>query len=147
MTASAEPAPVARVTQISHVALQVADLERSIGFYREVLGLEVFEDDRDNPDGSNIKGAVGGFGIELSQRPAAAAAATQAESPSLSFAVENLDEAFAALRARHAVAADAPMDVDGVRFFTIRDPDGLAIELIQFPAPLRGLADLRHIQR
>ncbi|HEY0327522.1 MAG TPA: VOC family protein [Rhodopseudomonas sp.] len=38
---SAVSAPVAAQTRIGHVHLKVADLERALGFYRDVLGFEV----------------------------------------------------------------------------------------------------------
>ena len=38
---SSVPAPINPGTRIGHVHLKVADLERAIGFYRDVLGFEV----------------------------------------------------------------------------------------------------------
>ena len=63
--------------------------------------------------------------------------------PCVSFTVTNMDQAFAALQARGLVEAAQPSEVQGVKYFTFFDPDGQPIELIQFPAPLRTLADLR----
>lgn len=136
--------PIAKVEQVSHLALEVRDLDRSIAFYEAVLGLEIFHDDRANPDGPNIKGCVAGFGIELAQ--AAAPAARQALTSAaacLSFSVTNIEEAFARLRSIGGTDAPAPTRLRGVSYFSIRDPDGFVIELIEFPRPLRGLADLR----
>lgn len=137
--------PIAKVEQVSHLALEVRDLDRSIAFYEAVLGLEIFYDDRANPDGPNIKGCVAGFGIELAQAaaPAARQALTSPAGPCLSFSVTNIEEAFARLRSIGWTDAAAPTRLRGVSYFSIRDPDGFAIELIAFPRPLRGLADLR----
>jgi catechol 2,3-dioxygenase len=35
------PLPIDSVVRIGHVHLKVADLERAIGFYRDVLGFEL----------------------------------------------------------------------------------------------------------
>lgn len=60
----------------------------------------------------------------------------------MSFSVSNIDEAFEGLKAQGYVEASAPSEIRGVRFFYVFDPDGQAIELIQFPSPLKSLADL-----
>jgi catechol 2,3-dioxygenase-like lactoylglutathione lyase family enzyme len=40
------PSPVADVTDVDHVALRVADLERSLWFYRDLLGMDVRDRER-----------------------------------------------------------------------------------------------------
>ena len=140
--------PIAVVTALSHVALEVADLERSIAFYREVLGLVIFQDDRTNPRQPNVKGLVAGFGVELAQallQPVESGGHHWPEplaAPCLSFAVTNIEAAFETLKARGCVEQPAPTAVRGVRFFFFRDPDGQRLELIEFPAPIRVLGDL-----
>jgi catechol 2,3-dioxygenase-like lactoylglutathione lyase family enzyme len=37
-----------QIERLAHVGLHVNDLERSIGFYRDILGLEVSDDDREH---------------------------------------------------------------------------------------------------
>jgi catechol 2,3-dioxygenase-like lactoylglutathione lyase family enzyme len=145
VSGAARANPIAKIEQVSHQALEVRDLDRSIAFYEAVLGLEIFHDDRANPEGPSIKGCVAGFGIELAQvaAPADAEPSAGAATPCLSFSVTNIDEAFARLRALGWVTAAAPTRFRGVSYFTIRDPDGFAIELIEFPWPVRTLSDLR----
>lgn len=144
--------PIAQVLAASHVAMEVSDLDRSIAFYQDVLGFEIFHDDRGDPIQPNVKGVIAGFGFELAQsRQAGATGRARALEPApggpcLSFSVANIDQAFARLRAVGCVEASAPSDVRGVRFFSARDPDGLIFELIQFPPPLTVLADLRSLR-
>ncbi len=122
------------IAKIGHVALQVADLERSVDFYVRVLGMEVsdaYGPDmmpggmvflRFNPDhhGIALVGALDG--------PAGAK-----ELHHLAFEVGSLDEV---LRARaHLKAAGAQIDFDGRRragcqfAVEFRDPDGHRLEI------------------
>jgi catechol 2,3-dioxygenase-like lactoylglutathione lyase family enzyme len=139
---------LADIRGISHVALDVADLAASIDFYRRMLGLRVVVDDTGNPVQPNIKGMVGDFLIELSQLPAARQGAdvvlgrTGLPGPTVSLTVRDADTAFANLRAEGLVTVDAPACTGGVRYFTIRDPDGHAIELIEIPGGFASLGAL-----
>jgi catechol 2,3-dioxygenase-like lactoylglutathione lyase family enzyme len=141
--------PIAKVVALSHATLEVAGLQRSIDFYTEVLGLEIFLDDRRDPLRPSVKGVIGDFSLELEQGAAASDPGPRrpfgvpAGAPTLSFAVSNLDEAFERLQALGLVDLERPVERRGIRFFSVFDPDGQTVELIQFPAPLRVLADLR----
>jgi glyoxylase I family protein len=145
--------PIATVTALSHVDLEVRDLERSIAFYQQVLGLDIFDDDRTHPDKPSIKGLVGDFAIELHQnltaqsKPALPGGSAPSTSPCLSFSVENAEFAFAQLKAAGHVAAEAITQVQGVKMFFVNDPDGHVFELIQFPSDFRTLADLAPLLR
>lgn len=145
--------PIATATTLSHVDLEVTDLERSIAFYQRVLGLDIFDDDRTHPDKPSIKGLVGDFAIELHQnliaqgKSVARNGATPAASPCLSFSIENAEFAFDQLKGLGHVTADAITQAQGVKMFFVDDPDGYVFELIQFPSSFRTLADLAPILR
>ncbi len=57
--------PLVSARAISHVAIEVSDLENSIAFYEDVFGFEIFQDNRDDGRQPNVKGVVAGLGIEL----------------------------------------------------------------------------------
>jgi glyoxylase I family protein len=144
-----DAAPIAEVVALSHATLEVFGLQRSIDFYTQVLGFEIFHDDRGDPRRPSVKGVIGDFSLELEQGPAASHPGARrpfgvpAGAATLSFAVGNLDGAFERLNALGLVALERPVERRGIRFFHVFDPDGQTVELIQFPAPLRVLADLR----
>lgn len=145
------PRGIATVTTLSHIDLEVSDLERSIAFYEQVLGLDIFHDERTHPDKPAIKGLVGDFGIELHQKMATrdgpAARHGASSSPCVSFTIENAEFAFAALKRAGNVRADTMTQVQGVKMFFVEDPDGHVFELIQFPSGFRTLADLAPLLR
>jgi catechol 2,3-dioxygenase-like lactoylglutathione lyase family enzyme len=120
--------------KIGHVALYVADLQRSIRFYTEVLGFEVsdlYEDDmmpggaaflRCNPDHHGV--AL----FKASEQHQAGAGLHH-----MAFEVPSLDDV---VRARaHLRKHDVPVDFDGRRRAGVqiavefRDPDGHRLEI------------------
>jgi len=146
--------PLAKVLAISHVAIEVSDLERSIAFYEEVLGLDIFLDGRSDPVQPNIKGLVGGFGVELVQNVSSAKKlatrigfADPVGGQCLSFAVADAQQAFQRLKAAGHVAAAEVTTQQGATFFFATDPDGHVFELIEFPAGLKVLGDIAVVMR
>ncbi|MCP5149707.1 MAG: VOC family protein [Ectothiorhodospiraceae bacterium] len=123
-----------RITRIGHVVLRVTDLERSVGFYTELLGLEVSDVypptmmpggmvfmrcNTDHHGVALVGGATGPVrGDELHH---------------LAFEVGTLDEV---IRARDLLRArDVPIDFEGRRragcqiAVEFRDPDGHRLEI------------------
>ena len=135
----------------SHVTIRVSDLERSLAFYRDALGLRVLFDlvlegagleavtrspgARGRMVGLLVPGA-GKASIELLwfERPPCARppAGRFTGYGNLSLAVADLDAAHAAC-AERGLRPRAPVAVGGVRMFFVADPDGTPIELIEFP--------------
>jgi glyoxylase I family protein len=136
----------------SHVTVRVSDIERSLAFYRDGLGLRVlFDRVLEGPGLEALMGARGARGrmvgllvpgagkvsIELlcferppSERPPPGRFTGYGN---VALAVGDLDAAHAALTARGLLPLQPPVSVAGVRMFFLADPDGTPIEIIEFP--------------
>ena len=142
----------------SHVCISVSDLERSLAFYRDGLGLRViFDVALDGPGMASVTGEAeargrmvgclvpGGITIELlgfthraqSERPPRRATGYN----NVALTVADLDAAYAALEARGVHPLQRPVEVGGVRMFFVADPDGTPIELIEFPGGASSSAE------
>jgi len=126
-----------RISGLSHLALTVRDVAVTTAFYRDRLGMTVIYDGTaETPP--NIKGMVGSLLLELEQQqPTVPVDAVGLLTPALT--VESIDAAFEALADVRTTDASKPDELFGVRFFSVRDPDGQVVELIAFP---NGEADL-----
>jgi lactoylglutathione lyase len=124
-----------RFTAPEYVVLVVADLDRALRFYVDVLGLSL-----GHRSGSYAQLATGATRLALYERPAMAATLGRAlrapdlDAPGfeLGFKVTDVDAAFAELVARGAPAVTPPTDRRwGQRTAYVRDPDGHLIELAE----------------
>lgn len=116
---------------LHHVSLVVADVRRSMDFYRQVLGLEVDDSrPRMSIDGAWLK--VGAQQIHLLQVPNPDPTTGRPEHGGrdrhTAFAVERLDPYIERLEARGIVYS---MSKSGRRALFCRDPDGNACELVE----------------
>lgn len=125
--------------KLTHVRLLVEDMERSLAFYRDALGLEVTLD------------AGGGVYYELAAGEAILAlyrrdlmgqmlgsglpAPAQSDAVALTFGVNDVDATAGELKERGVTFVTEPMDYDVafLRLAHLRDPDG---NLIEINAPL-----------
>jgi len=116
--------------------MRVSDMEQTINFYREVLGLEVVEQ-KTSPRGSQLAFlAVPNSQelIELCSFPGSGAVQVQEDLVHLAFEVEDLDETIRELQGKGVPITDGPtQSSSGSRFIFIDAPDGYEIELIQRP--------------
>lgn len=126
-------ADVERPIRILGVGLRVSDLERSLKFYTEVLGLKVGARVPAKGDAAEyllgMTGDIRADNLIVIRKGEVKPGAT--EFGSISIVVPN-----GRAMAERAVAAGYPMArpiVDGTNF--IKDPDGYTIELYQRPAP------------
>lgn len=127
-----------------HTMLRVGDLERSLGFYRDVLGMRLLRR-KDYPDGRFTLAFVG-YGeedretvIELTHNWDTDRYDLGTGFGHVALGVEDVYRACADLRARGAkiVREPGPMKHGGSEIAFVEDPDGYRIELIQ----LRGRQD------
>jgi catechol 2,3-dioxygenase-like lactoylglutathione lyase family enzyme len=145
------------VRGIDHAGITVADLERTLHFYRDLLGLRVIDEGEDSgPELDAITGLrdvriryaeldLGGGqlleviqfespgGRTLRQRPPDPGAAH------LALRVDDVDGVYARLLAAGATAPGRPATISapgawqGARCVYVEDPDGRSVELIQRP--------------
>jgi catechol 2,3-dioxygenase len=120
--------------KIGHVALYVSDIERSIRFYRDILGFEVsdiYQDDMMPGGAAFLRCNPDHHGIALFK--ATETNPTGAGLHHMAFEVPTLDDV---VRARtHLRASNVPIDFDGRRRAGVqiavefRDPDGHRLEI------------------
>lgn len=125
-----------RVKKLLHTRMRVSDMDQTIAFYKDVLGLEVLER-KTSPRGSHLaflKVPNSEELIELCSFPPSGPVKVQEDLVHLAFEVDNLDETIHALEAKRITITDGPTrSSSGSRFIFIDAPDGYEIELIERP--------------
>jgi lactoylglutathione lyase len=120
--------------RISSFGIEVGDLERSLAFYTEVLGLTVtFTIDNDDLHEVGVSDGQGGPAVLLMRHKNAPAPAVRAKDQKIVFITTDVVALHAA-----AVAAGAPSDREptpypgtDITIAMVRDPDGYLVEIIQ----------------
>ncbi len=119
---------MAVVRGLDHVYYWVADMDRSVAFYTDVIGLSLVRRDGANWavfDAGGRQFALHGAIEGRPLRPGGAAAV---------FAVDDLDQAMRALEVK-GVVFDHVGEVQGyARFASFQDPDGNTAQLIEYAA-------------
>ncbi len=125
-----------RVTKLLHTRMRVSDIDQTIRFYTDVLGLEVLER-KTSPRGSHLaflKVPNSQELIELASFPPSGPVRVQEDLVHLAFEVENLDDTVRQLQEKRVPITDGPTTTSsGSRFIFIDAPDGYEIELIERP--------------
>ena len=124
--------------RLLHTMIRVGDLERSIAFYTEVLGMHVLRR-RDYPEGKFTLAFVGygdeseGAVIELTHNWEVASYELGNGFGHIAIAVDDIRQACERIRAQGGVITrePGPMKHGTTVIAFIRDPDGYAIELIE----------------
>lgn len=124
-----------RVSRLLHTRYRVDDLERSVRFYKDVLGLEEIRRHK-SPRGSELvflKAQGSDETIELCSFPASGPVQVQADLTHLAFEVQSLAEFGKHLASMGLAYSDGPTyRPDGSGGFAFVDaPEGYEIELIQ----------------
>jgi lactoylglutathione lyase len=129
-----------RVKKLLHTRMRVSDLDQTINFYTNVLGLEVLER-KTSPRGSQLaflRVPNSEELIELTSFPPSGPVKVQEDLVHLAFQVESLDDTIASLNAQGVEITDGPTQTSsGSRFIFIDAPDGYEVELIERPAGVR----------
>jgi len=134
--------------RILHTMLRVGDLDRSITFYRDVLGMELISR-KDYPEGKFTLAFLG-YGrnpeqaeIELTHNWGVEAYELGTAYGHIALTVENMTETLEKLAAQGIEPERAPYSVreGGSLLCFVRDPDDYRIELIELnPADERATA-------
>ncbi len=142
---------------LHHVGITVSDLDRSLAFYRDLLGLHIEARAVDVPAGdvTGIPGArcsiadldlpdgrlleliqyTAGGGTRLEQRTSDPGACHVAISvDDIDATCERLERAGVTLRSKPITLADSGPRWDGSRVVYTVDPDGVTVELVQLPS-------------
>lgn len=129
-----------KVKKLLHTRMRVSDMEQTIAFYTDVLGLEVLER-KVSPRGSHLaflKVPNSEELIELTSFPPSGPVKVQEDLVHLAFQVESLDETMASLNAMGVKVTDGPTQTSsGSRFIFIDAPDGYEVELIERPSGVK----------
>jgi lactoylglutathione lyase len=132
--------PGLNVKKLLHTRMRVSDMDQTIAFYTEVLGLEVLER-KVSPRGSHLaflRVPNSEELIELCSFPPSGPVKVQEDLVHLAFQVESLDQTIAALQQRGVRITDGPTTTSsGSRFLFIDAPDGYEVELIERPAGVK----------
>ena len=122
-----------KVTKLLHTRMRVDDIERTVKFYTDALGLEVSKR-HTSPRGAQLvflKTPGSEEEIELCQLPGSEPVKVQPDLMHLAFEVENLTEFTAGLEKKGYKLSDGPTQTGGGHWIAFIDaPEGYEVELI-----------------
>lgn len=145
------------VTGTHHTSFTVSDMERSVAFYRDMLGMKVMWDSLQQ--GLQFKGTVadnvtncpgteqrlvmitvGNCRIELVQytptgKPLVDNKASDTGSAHVCFKTDNIQELYEKLKANGIRLHCEPQDLGFAQAMYFRDPDGIILEAVQGDLP------------
>ena len=124
------------VTKLLHTRYRVQDLDRTVNFYKDVLGLEEVRRHK-SPRGSELvflKAPQSEELIEICCFPGSGPVEVGTDITHLAFEVEDLEQFAASAAAKGYPLSDGPTTTStGTVFAFIDAPEGYEIELIQEP--------------
>ena len=127
-----------KVRKLLHTRYRVNDLEKTVKFYKEVLGLEEIRRHK-SPRGSELvfmKAQESEELIELCHFPSSGPVLVQPDLTHLAFSVESLEDFGKHLAALGYKYSDGPtLKPDGSGFAFVDAPEGYEIELMQAARP------------
>jgi len=127
-----------RLQGLRHVAVYVTDIDRSLAFYRDVMGMTL----EWMPDPDNAYLTSGSDNLALHWRPGRGPVAEAQTLDHIGFVVpgpEDVDDWARYLRDRGVAISRAPKTHrDGARSLYFRDPDGILVQVIYHPPISEG---------
>jgi catechol 2,3-dioxygenase-like lactoylglutathione lyase family enzyme len=121
---------------LRHIALYVSDVERSLDFYRDVMGMEL----EWRPDPDNAYLTSGSDNLALHKRQGTGG--TDRTLDHIGFVVPSADDVddwarYLVGQGQH-LTADPKTHRDGARSLYFEDPDGIRIQIIHHPPISEG---------
>jgi len=118
-----------------HTRFRVSDMDKSISFYQDILGMEVIEE-KTSPRGSKLvflRFPGTDCNLELCSFPNSGLVHVPEDLVHLAFEVENLEDSISRLNAAGIPITEGPLEsLSGTRFIFTEDPDKYEIELIHY---------------
>jgi lactoylglutathione lyase len=134
---------MSKARKLLHTRYRVNDLEKTVRFYKDVLGLEEVRRHK-SPRGSELafmKAPESEELIELCYFPGSGPVQVQADLTHLAFEVESLEEFGKHLAKVGVKYSDGPhLKPDGGGIAFVDAPEGYEIELIQMAKPARAIS-------
>ncbi len=119
-----------------HTRFRVADMDRSVCFYSDILGMEVVER-KTSPRGSQLvflRFPETDCELELCSFPDGGAVDVPEDLVHLAFQVQDLKVCVGKLESAGIPITEGPVEMEsGTRFIYTEDPDKYEIELMQYP--------------
>ncbi len=107
-----------KVRAVDFVQVQVRDMDKALGFYRDTLGMPVGE-------------AWGSDWVELAAGESTIALSPEVEGVAVALSVDNVSGAVEELRAKGIELVAGPFDAESCASAAIKDPDGNLVLLHQ----------------
>ncbi|MCE2390740.1 MAG: VOC family protein [Proteobacteria bacterium] len=137
--------PAVKVKNFSHIGIHVSDMDRSLEFYRQLIGFSPFLDIEFEDPGLDsvlsernsrariVKGMIGELTLELIQtlhkpRPTRDMQTVHVGELSVTIHTDDLESAFNGCQAIGAEIVCPIVEIGGTRVFIVADPDGNKIE-------------------
>jgi len=118
-----------------HTRFRVSDMDKSISFYQDILGMEVIEE-KTSPRGSKLvflRFPGTDCNLELCSFPNSGLVHVPEDLVHLAFEVENLEDSISRLNAAGIPITEGPLESSSrTRFIFTEDPDKYEIELMHY---------------
>jgi lactoylglutathione lyase len=118
-----------------HTRFRVHNIDRSINFYNDILGMEIVER-KTSPRGSQLvflRFPDTDCELELCSFPDSGSIEVPEDLVHLAFQVEDLEKCIFRLKEKGIPITEGPVEgASGMRFIFTEDPDKYEIELIQY---------------